>query len=199
MRLGHVAVGVGDLDEMVAFYLEVVGLQVSDTGTGGGRPGMPRAAFLSWDPATLHHQVALLEVRRDPTAPRNVHHIAFEVDTLDELRAIWRRVSSDSRAGKLQPDADGPVTAFMGDQWSLRFTDPEGNGIEIYAPTPWDTPAAATPYSLAPNVFFDSFDLDLDDEALVAWGTSQLDALGMEHWPRGERPWPASVERRVSR
>jgi catechol 2,3-dioxygenase-like lactoylglutathione lyase family enzyme len=190
MRLGHVAVGVGDLDEMVAFYLEVVGLQVSDTGTGGGRPGMPRAAFLSWDPATLHHQVALLEVRRDPTAPRNVHHIAFEVDTLDELRAIWRRVSSDSRAGKLQPDADGPVTAFMGDQWSLRFTDPEGNGIEIYAPTPWDTPAAATPYSLAPNVFFDSFDLDLDDEALVAWGTSQLDALGMEHWPRGDGRGP---------
>jgi catechol 2,3-dioxygenase-like lactoylglutathione lyase family enzyme len=92
MRLGRVAVGVGDLDEMVAFYVEVVGLQVSDLGTGGGRPEMPQAAFLSWDPARLHHQLALLEVRPDLTAPRNVHHIAFEVDSLDELRAVWRRV-----------------------------------------------------------------------------------------------------------
>jgi hypothetical protein len=84
----------------------------------------------------------------------------------------------------------------MGDQWSVRFTDPEGNGIEIYAPTPWDTPAAAKPYSRTPRVFFDPFDLELDDDALIAWGESQLDALRMEHWPRGERPWPATVQRR---
>jgi catechol 2,3-dioxygenase-like lactoylglutathione lyase family enzyme len=199
MRLGHVALGVANLDEMVDFYVEVVGLQVSDTGTGGGRPGLPRAAFLSWDPATLHHQLALLEIRPDPTAPRNVHHVAFEVDTLDELRVVWQRVRDDVRAGKLQPDAAGPVTAFMGDQWSLRFTDPEANGIEIYAPTPWDTPAAARPYSLAPNAFFDAFELELSDDELVAWGASQLDALGMEHWPRGERPWPATVQRRGTR
>jgi catechol 2,3-dioxygenase-like lactoylglutathione lyase family enzyme len=196
MRLGHVAVGVRDLDPMVAFYVEVVGLQVSDTGTGAGRPGMPRAAFLSWDPTTIHHQLALLEVRRDPTAPWNVHHVAFEVDTLDELRDIWRRVRTDSRAGKLQPDADGPVTAFMGDQWSLRFTDPEGNGIEIYAPTPWDSPGAAKPYSLTPSRFFDPFDLELSDDELVAWGERELDDLGMDRWPRGKRPWPASVQRR---
>jgi hypothetical protein len=95
----------------------------------------------------------------------------------------------------LQP-ADEPVTAFMGDQWSIRFADPEANGIEIYAPTPWDTVAAARPYSRVPGVAFDPFDLDLPDEALIAWGTQQLATLEIEHWPRGERPWPASVERR---
>jgi catechol 2,3-dioxygenase-like lactoylglutathione lyase family enzyme len=199
VRLGHVAVLVRDVDEMVAFYVDVVGLQVSEAGTGGGLPDAPPIAFLSWDPRTLHHQLALLEVRPDPSAPRNVHHVAFEVDTLDDLRPIWKRACSDGRAGSLQPGADGPVTAFMGDQWSIRFTDPEGNGVEVYAPTPWDTPAAAKPYSRSPTLVFEPFDLDLDNDALVAWGTSQLDALGMEHWPRGQRPWPRTVQPRASR
>ena len=121
MRLGHVAFLVRDLDEMVAFYVEVVGLQVSELGHGGGLASAPRLAFLSWDPATLHHQVALAEVQRD-LPPRNVHHVAFEVDALADLRTIWSRVRVDTRAGGLQP-ADGPVTAFMGDQWSIRFPD----------------------------------------------------------------------------
>jgi catechol 2,3-dioxygenase-like lactoylglutathione lyase family enzyme len=195
MRLGHVAVLVGDLDEMVAFYVEAVGLQVSDIGTAGGRPGTPRIAFLSWDPPTLHHQLALLELRPDPRAPRNVNHIAFEVDTLDELRTIWDRVRDDDRAGSLDPRDSGPVTAFMGDQWSVRFSDPEGNGIEIYAPTPWDARAAAKSYST--SGMFETFDLDTDDDALIAWGERELKALEMEHWPRGERPWPRNVEPRT--
>ena len=154
-------------------------------------------AFLSWDPPTLHHQLALLEVRADPSAPRNVNHVAFEVDTLGELRTIWSRVRGDKRAGSLDPTADGPVTAFMGDQWSVRFTDPEGNGIEIYAPTPWDARAAAKPYST--SRMFEPFDLDTDDDALIAWGARQLEAMEMDHWPRGERPWPTNVEPRTKR
>lgn len=199
MRLGHVAVLVSDLDEMVAFYTDVVGLQVSEIGTGAGRPDAPRIGFLSWDPPTLHHQLAFLEVRPDPNAARNVNHIAFEVDNLDDLRPIWRRVKSDGRAGSLQPGSTGPVTAFLGDQWSIRFTDPEGNGIEIYAPTPWDTVAAAKPYSRTSGDVFELFDLELDDDALVAWGARQLAALEIDHWPRGERPWPPNIERRTNR
>jgi hypothetical protein len=41
MRLGHVAVLVCDLDEMVAFYTDVVGLQISEIGTGAGRSDAP--------------------------------------------------------------------------------------------------------------------------------------------------------------
>jgi catechol 2,3-dioxygenase-like lactoylglutathione lyase family enzyme len=197
MRLGHVAFAVRDLDAMVAFYVEVVGLQVSEIGHGAGRASAPRIAFLSWDPATLHHQLALTEARGD-VRPGNVHHVAFEVGGLAELRPIWERLAADHRAGGLWP-AEEVVTAFMGDQWSIRFSDPEANGVEIYAPTPWDTAAAARPYSRTPGVVFDPFDFELDDEALVAWGDRQLEALEMEHWPRGTRPWPPSVERRTSR
>jgi hypothetical protein len=126
-----------------------------------------------------------------------VHHVAFEVDTLGELRTVWNRVRGDRRAGSLDPSTDRPVTAFMGDQWSVRFTDPEGNGIEIYAPTPWDSRAAAKPYST--SGMFEPFDLDTDDDALIAWGTRHLEAMEMDHWPRGERPWPSSIEPRTKR
>jgi catechol 2,3-dioxygenase-like lactoylglutathione lyase family enzyme len=192
MRLGHIAIAVDDLDRMIAFYTETLGLQVSDVGTGAGRPDAPRIGFLSWDPSRLHHQLALLELRRDADTPKVVNHIAFEVDTLDDLRAVWSRVDNDPRAGGLGPAVDRPVTAFQGDQWSIRFTDPEGNGIEVYAPTPWDARAAAAPYTLQSPSGFEPFDLDRDDEELVAWGAEHMDALGQEHWPRGERPWPKS-------
>jgi catechol 2,3-dioxygenase-like lactoylglutathione lyase family enzyme len=195
MRLGHVAFQVRDLDEIVAFYVEVVGLQVSEIGRGAGRATAPRIAFLSWDPVAVHHQLAIAETLGD-LPPRNIGHVAFEVDALADLRPIWKRVRADGRAGGLWP-ADTPVTAFMGDQWSIRFADPEANGIEIYAPTPWDTVAAAVPYSRTPGIVFDPFDLDLDDDALVGWGTKQLAALQIEYWPRGDRRWPASVERRA--
>ena len=189
MRIGHVAFSVRDLEEMLAFYVEIVGLQVTEIGRGGGRAGAPPIAFLSWDPTAVHHQIALVELPRE-LPPRNVGHVAFEVDALADLRPIWNRVHTDRRAGGLPP-ADEPVTAFMGDQWSIRFADPEANGIEIYARTPWDTVAAARPYSRTPGVVFDPFDLDLDDDALVAWGIEQLAILEIEHWPRGRRPWPA--------
>jgi hypothetical protein len=130
-----------------------------------------------------------LELPRDGDSPRILNHIAFEVETLDDLRAVWDRVANDPRAGGLGP-VDGPITAFQGDQWSLRFTDPEGNGVEVYAPTPWDAKAAAAPYSLRPGYFFEPFDLDRDDDQLVAWGAQHMETVGQEHWPRGERPWP---------
>jgi catechol 2,3-dioxygenase-like lactoylglutathione lyase family enzyme len=192
MRLGHVVLLVRDLDEMMSFYEDAVGLQVSDIGTAGGRPGGPAMGFMSWDPSVLHHQVALLEVGREPTAPRNVHHFAFEVDDLDALREAWKRVKDDPRAGGLDPGVPGPVTAFQADQWGIRFADPEGNGVEIYTPTPWDARAASAPYTDT-KMAFESFDLGQDDENLLAWGAKQVKRL--EHWDRGTRP-RADLERR---
>ena len=190
MRLGHVAVVVNDLDEMLDFYVETLGLQVSDVGTGAGRPGMARIALLSPDPAASHHQLALLEFPRDLDAPRNVNHVAFEVDTLDDLRAVWKRISADPRAGGFF--AAKPMTAFQSDQWSIRFTDPEGNGVEVYAPTPWDAKAASVPYTHRTDCMFEPFDLDLTDDELAAWGAKHMDEMGQDYWPRGARPWPST-------
>jgi catechol 2,3-dioxygenase-like lactoylglutathione lyase family enzyme len=194
MRLGHAVLVVNDLDAMLAFYTETLGLRISDVGTGAGRAGTPRIAFLSSDPAACHHQIGLLELPREPSAAANVNHVAFEVDTLDDLRAVWGRVRVDPRAGGLA--AAAPVTAFQGDQWSIRFSDPEGNGIEVYAPTPWDAKAASRPYTRRPGYLFEPFDLDCSDDELIAWGAEHMEEVGQEHWPRGERPWPSVRSRR---
>jgi Glyoxalase/Bleomycin resistance protein/Dioxygenase superfamily len=160
---------------------------VTDTGTGGGLPGAPRMAFLSPDPAISHHQLALLELPRDLDASQNVNHIAFEVDSLDDLREVWNRVKVDSRAGGL--GFPSPATAFECGQWSIRFSDPEGNGVEVYALTPWEAKAASTPYTKTPGRFFEPFDMDLSDDELAAWGANHMDQMGQEYWPRGKRPW----------
>ena len=192
MRLGHVALMVRDVDVMVDFYVSTVGLQVSDRGREAGRDDGPEMVFLSWDPPVLHHQMALLAVRRDCGLSNSVHHVAFEVD---ELSRVWTRVKPDRRATSLDPGCVGPATAFQHDQWSIRFRDPEGNGAEVYAPTPWDARASHGRYSTSKRPF-EEFDIDADDATLLAWGRAQL--VGVEHCPRNRRPWPPSVERRLS-
>ena len=74
MRLGHVAIAVSDLDRMLGFYTDMLGLRVSDMGTGAGRPGMPRIGFLSSDPPKLHHQLAYAEHRPEQRPDGDANH-----------------------------------------------------------------------------------------------------------------------------
>jgi catechol-2,3-dioxygenase len=189
MRLGHIVIAVSDLDGMLEFYRETIGLTVSDVGTGGGRPGLPRIAFLTSDRHRMHHELALIELPGEAGASGVLNHFAFEVDDLNELRAMWHRVTIDPRAGGLRDAA--PATGFQGDQWSIRLCDPEGNGVEVYAPTPWDVAAARTPYTRRTDTMFEPFDLALSDRELEAWGQHHLEDLTLAYWPRGQRPVPA--------
>jgi catechol 2,3-dioxygenase-like lactoylglutathione lyase family enzyme len=174
MRLGHVALTVRDVDAMLAFYVGALGLRVSDRGHARGRDATPPIVFLSFDRPTIHHQLALIGTDGVVAPAGRVHHVAFEVDDLATLRARWGAVVHDPRVGGL--DGPRPSAVFQGDQWSIRLRDPEGNGVEIYAPTPWDVR----------QPFFRFMDLALDDTALMAWGAAAL--VGHEHWPRGTRP-----------
>ncbi|WP_122091080.1 VOC family protein [Halalkalicoccus subterraneus] len=118
-RIGRVALRVNDLDRLVAFYGDVVGLAVLD------REG---------DRATLGAgDEALLELLADPDAPprdleeTGLFHVAFLVpsraalgDALSRIRERWRLDgASDHRVSE-----------------ALYLTDPEGNGIEIYRDRP---------------------------------------------------------------
>jgi len=174
MRLGHIVFTVRDVDGMVDFYVGTLGFGIADRGRARGRDDGPSLVFLSFDRRLVHHQLALLGPIDPLPAAGRVHHAAFEVDDLAALRRCWAAIANHEGVSGL--DGPRPTAVFQGDQWSIRFRDPEGNGIEIYAPSPWDVR----------QPFFQFMNLELDDEALTAWAARILAAH--DHWPRGTRP-----------
>ena len=126
LRLAHAVVYVRDLDEMLDFYCGVLGFDVTDRGPVF--EGGPDIVFLSQ--AEDHHQLAFLPLRKGDDRPNSVDHIAFRVDSLDELRVFVAAVESDGRATELRPLSHGNA-------WSLYLRDPELNGIELFVDTPW--------------------------------------------------------------
>lgn len=122
-KLGHVVIMVTDLDRSVDFYTRLLGFQVSDVygpDMGQGR-GM---VFLRCN--TDHHCLALVEGRDSPSTKTEMHHMAFEVATLDELfRArdflLERGVAVDMQGRRR-----------AGCQLEIEFRDPDDYTIEIY-------------------------------------------------------------------
>jgi catechol 2,3-dioxygenase len=123
----HMELCCADLERMRAFYTGVLGFLVTDEGGLGER----RLVFLSRNPAE-HHQLVLTNGRSGPGAEPAFRHAAFRMESLAELRELWRRVSAEPH-GPLEP-----VT--HGNTWSLYFRDPEGNRLECFVDTPWHTP-----------------------------------------------------------
>jgi catechol 2,3-dioxygenase len=117
--LGHVHLKVRDVDRAVAFYRDVLGLDVTER-TGN-------YAFLSY--GDRHHDVALQGVGADADGPGRgvgLYHAAFEVPDADALRATHRRLRE--RGVAVSPVDHGISKA-------LYFDDPDGNGLEVYLDT----------------------------------------------------------------
>ncbi len=149
IQFSHIGFHVHDIDAMVAFYTELLGLEVTDRGTLPV-PGEPKIVFLSSDPQE-HHQIALVEGRRDGGIEGGVlNQVSFHVGSLAELRAMK---AAAEKAG---------VTRFLpmthGRGWSIYFPDPEGNNIECFVDTPW--------HVRQPEV--GALDLSLSDEEILA-------------------------------
>lgn len=126
----HCVLRVRDLDAMVAFYCDALGFRVADRGHVGPENEI---VFLSGS-SSDHHQLALMSGRGGGEGGSLDHgsldHNAFRVDSLDEVKRMVAWVDGDDRAGK-----GAPVT--HGNAISVYFSDPEGNGIEIFCDTPW--------------------------------------------------------------
>lgn len=126
LQWSHAVVRVRDLDTMVAFYRDVLGLTVSDRGPLG--PGRPEIVFLSGN-SSDHHQIAFVPVR-GPEDASSLEHMAFRVDTLAEVKLYLERIKAADHAPKFRPVTHGNAI-------SVYSFDPEGNGVEVFVDTPW--------------------------------------------------------------
>jgi len=146
-KLTHMGLYVSDLDRMVAFYTEVLGLIVADRGPGR-MPGT-EMAFMTADPG-CHHQVVMISGRPNTDGYNPINQISFTVESLAELRAVRDRALARGATGLRQTS--------HGNAWSIYFRDPEGNTLEAYLDTPFHVPQPRG----------DALDLDQPDEAIIA-------------------------------
>ncbi|NHN47750.1 biphenyl-2,3-diol 1,2-dioxygenase [Halostella sp. JP-L12] len=120
--VGHVHLKVRDVERAIAFYADVLGLETEER--------YDRFAFLSW--GERHHDVALQGVGADAPGPGpgvGMYHAAFEVETAEALKAVYRRVRE--RDAEVAPVDHGISKAIY-------FDDPDGNGLEVYLDTRGD-------------------------------------------------------------
>ena len=128
-KLTHMGIHVHDLDRMVRFYTEVLGLMIADRGPGRS-PGM-ELVFMTADPRA-HHQVVLVTGRPEATGFNPINQISFTIGSLAELREVRERA--------LARGATDMRCTSHGNAWSIYFKDPEGNTLEAYLDTPFHVP-----------------------------------------------------------
>lgn len=130
-RLHHLGITTSQIDEMVAWYREVIGMELihrTASATASAEPAASmQSAWVSNDEA--NHRLAFVEVpglRADPDKAQHqrVQHFAFAYSTLDELLGSYVRLKRQGITPVLCTDA-GAQTAFY-------YTDPDGNSVELH-------------------------------------------------------------------
>lgn len=121
-KIGHVVLMVTDLDRSVRFYTGLLGFRVSDVYPETMMKG--RMVFMRC--AADHHGVALVGAAPGASRQRELHHMAFEVATLEEVFGArdWLR------ANGVKIEFEGRRRA--GCQVAVEFRDPDGHWLEIY-------------------------------------------------------------------
>ena len=118
-RIGHVHLKVADLDRAIAFYSGVLGFEVMQRGEA--------AAFLS--AGGYHHHIGLntWDSRGGTPPPKGhtgLYHTAFLYPDRASLGDAVRRMMDAGYA--VEGAADHGVSE------AIYFTDPDGNGVELY-------------------------------------------------------------------
>jgi catechol-2,3-dioxygenase len=116
--LGHLGIYVRDMDRMVSFYRDFLGMQVTKQAPDG------RAVFLSADPDQVDHEIALMTGRADEAGPPLIQQISLRVPSLDDLRAFHRRLQQEGYR------VESVVTHLSA--IGCYFFDPEGNRTEVF-------------------------------------------------------------------
>ena len=160
-RLNHAVLYVRDAARSATFYRDVLGFRTVHE--------MPGAVFVQAPGSTNDHDLGLFSIgdgAGPTTAGRSsvgLYHLAWEVDTLDELERIAAVLSA---AGSLVGASD------HGTSKSLYAKDPDGIELEVA----WLVPSAA----LTPADTMYSRPMPLDIAAAKArYGASTLGGVGV--------------------
>ncbi len=183
-RLQHIGLVARDLEAMVEFYCDTIGLQISDRMPYPDDYPITEAVFLRCN--SEHHVISMFGLRNppelDPDGPTvdklGVHHVAFELGTFDELRAAVRYLKAESIPVRSVRHG-GP-----GCQMRVYFWDPEYNLIELYWALDtigWD--GRARPWPPMEEIDIETFDV----EAWLDWKgpqftTDAVEAHGADDW-----------------
>ena len=149
MAFSHIGLYVTDMASMVSFYTGVLGFSVTDR----ARIRDSDMVFLSRSPDE-HHQIVLVPGRASQS-PSTVNQISFRVIALAELRRLHAQLVGLGVSG-INPTNHGG-------SWSVYFSDPEGNRIELLAQTPWYVP----PISVSLDLSLSDAEIYILTEAIV--------------------------------
>ena len=116
--LGHVGLYVRNLERMVGFYRDVMGMQVTKQ---NWRLGI---VFLSADPEAVDHEIALMRGRPSAEDPHLIQQISMRAASLDDLRAFHRRLRAEGYRIETVVNHASAIGCY--------FFDPEGNRTEVF-------------------------------------------------------------------
>ncbi len=158
----HLAASTADMKGVLGFYTSVLGMELKGLFRMHGVPGGIHA-FLELNPssqmsfvflpamAEIDEQLGVTHARNgaDTTAPGSMQHLAFGVDTLDDLRAMRDRIRSHGYR------VMGPID--HGFTESIYFRGPEGAVLEVSAytsevdPDRWVDPEVVAECGITPE------------------------------------------------
>ncbi|MFE7741003.1 VOC family protein [Nocardia sp. NPDC057455] len=144
LATGHIGLNVSDLDRSVDFYRRALGFEQLAASTDAQR----RWAFLGADGKLV---VTLWEQSDGAFSAETpgLHHLSFQVDSIDQVRAVERVLRELSVAIA----HDGVVAHGEGvASGGIFFTDPDGIRLEVYAPS--GAESAPAPSGAAPTCGF---------------------------------------------
>ncbi|WP_372494025.1 VOC family protein [Mycolicibacterium neoaurum] len=141
---GHIGLNVTDLDRSTDFYRHAFGFDLLRHGSEVDR----KFAFLGAD-GVLRLTLWQQSDREFSTRTAGLHHLSFQVDTLEDVRAVEAALKE---RGVLFAH-DGIVAHGEGaSSGGIFFTDPDGIRLEVFAPDGADS--APAPHGESPTCGF---------------------------------------------